>query len=206
MAMTESTQKISRAVFLDRDGTINTERGYLHRVEDFEFIPGVPQAMKKLQDASYLLVVVTNQSGVARRFFTLESVQRLHRYMCFQLKGYGVNIDAIYFCPHHPISGYPPYNIACDCRKGKPGMLLQASGDLSIDLSQSYMIGDKMADIEAGVSAGCHSLLVGKGYIVAGESSQKMQCEGCFQALPEAVDYILGRNSRPNKDFRRIIA
>ncbi len=192
--MTDSVQKVKHAVFLDRDGTINIEKDYLHLIDDFEFIPGVPQALKSLQDANYLLVVVTNQSGVARGYFPLETVHRIHEYMCLQLKRYHVNIDGIYLCPHHPTRGYPPYDIECDCRKGKPGMLLQAVADLGIDLSRSYMIGDKTTDIEAGVSAGCQSLLVGTGCGCGVQLPTKMKCTNCFRALPEAVEYILGKS------------
>ncbi|MCD4812013.1 HAD family hydrolase, partial [bacterium] len=132
--MTDLTEKPRRAVFFDRDGTLIVEKNYLHRIEDFEFIPGVPQALKRLQDAGFLLVVVTNQSGVAREYFTVETVHRLHEHMCLELKHYCVNINGIYFCPHHP-------DAECDCRKGKPGMILQAADDLDIDLSRSFMTG-----------------------------------------------------------------
>lgn len=153
-----------RAVFLDRDGTINVEKNYLHRIEDFEFIPGVPQALKKLQDAGFLLVVVTNQSGVARGYYTLDDVDVVHQYMRAKLLESGVNIDGIYVCPHHPTKGHSSYRKSCNCRKGKPGMLLQAAEDLNINLKKSYMVGDKLADLEAGDAAGCRSLLVRTGY------------------------------------------
>lgn len=151
------SRKLRPAVFLDRDGTINVEKNYLIDPEKFEFIPGVPQALKRLQDAGYLLVVVTNQSGVARGYFDLEQVHRLHDYVVASLQSFGVNLDAIYLCPHHPTEGLGELKKECNCRKGRPGMLLQAAADLNIDLQQSYMVGDKEADIKAGKAAGCQT-------------------------------------------------
>jgi D-glycero-D-manno-heptose 1,7-bisphosphate phosphatase len=159
---------VRRAVFLDRDGTLNIEKDYLYRVADFEFIPGVPQALKLLQDAGFLLVVVTNQSGVARGYYSLEDVALLHQYMRRELLKFGVELDGIYVCPHHPTLGHPPYRVACGCRKGAPGLLLQAAQELKIDLSRSFMVGDKLSDFEAGTKAGCNALLVASGHAVEG--------------------------------------
>jgi D-glycero-D-manno-heptose 1,7-bisphosphate phosphatase len=153
-----------RAVFLDRDGTINVERDYLHKIEDFEFIPGVPEAIKRLRAAGFLVIVVSNQSGVARGYFNERVVNQLHRHIQTELSRYGTSIDAFYFCTHHPEKGVGEYRIACDCRKGAPGMLLQAASEHNIDLSESFMVGDKLADIEAGERAGCRSFLVLTGY------------------------------------------
>ncbi len=152
------------AVFLDRDGTINLEKDYLYRIEDFEFIPGVPQAIKKLKQAGYLVIVVTNQSGVARGYFGLDDVTRLHEHIQKQLVAAGTGIDAFYVCPHHPEKGQGEYLKKCDCRKGQPGLLIQAGADLGIDLQKSFMIGDKVADIEAAENAGCQPILVLTGY------------------------------------------
>lgn len=179
------------AVFLDRDGTINHERNYLHRIEDFEFIDGAPQALRRLQDTGYLLVVVTNQSGVARGYFTMEDVERLNAYMREQLKSYGVEIDGIYTCPHHPTAGIGEYLRDCDCRKGKPGMLLQAAHDLDIDLKRSFMIGDKLSDVESGVAAGCPSLLVRTGYGSELEAEEVGKYSGIFDDLSHAADFIV---------------
>lgn len=157
------------AVFLDRDGTINLEKDYLYRVDDFEFIPGAQQAIKKLKKAGYLVIVVTNQSGVARGYFSLDDVKRLHEHIQKQLATAGTGIDAFYMCPHHPEKGQGEYLKKCDCRKGQPGLLIQASADLGLDLQESFMIGDKVADIEAGENAGCQPILVLTGY---GEESR----------------------------------
>jgi len=156
--------KKQRAVFLDRDGTINVEKSYLINVDEFEFIHGVPEALKKLQDAGFLLVVVTNQAGIARGYFSSEQVEKLNSYMAGLLEQYGVTLAGIYFCPHHPTCGQGEYLVDCDCRKGKPGMLLQAANELSIDLTTSFMVGDKLADIQAGQAAGCKAYLVKTGY------------------------------------------
>ena len=153
-----------RAVFLDRDGTINIEKNYLHKIEDFEFIPGAPEAIKKLKDAGFLVIVVSNQSGVARGYFDEESVDQLHQHIQTELAFYGTSIDGFYFCPHHPDKGLGSYRAACNCRKGNPGMLLQAAREHDLDLQKSFMVGDKLADIEAGERAGCRSLLVLTGY------------------------------------------
>ncbi|MBT0662966.1 D-glycero-beta-D-manno-heptose 1,7-bisphosphate 7-phosphatase [Geobacter pelophilus] len=153
-----------RAVFIDRDGTINEEKEYLYRPEAFEFIPGVPEAIRILGEAGFLVVVVTNQSGVARGYYGEDDVRSLHRYMDELLLTAGAKVDAYYFCPHHPVNGVGEYRIDCRCRKPMPGMLLQAVSDLGIDLSASWMIGDKLADVEAGIAAGCRSAMVLTGY------------------------------------------
>lgn len=152
------------AVFLDRDGTINVEKNYLHKIADFEFIPGAQKAIKKLKDAGYLVIVVSNQAGVARGYFDEAAVEELHQYIQAELLAFGTSIDAFYYCPHHPDEGLGAYKVQCDCRKGNPGMLLQAAREHAVDLQRSCMVGDKLADIEAGQRAGCQSILVLTGY------------------------------------------
>ncbi len=155
---------MQRAVFLDRDGTINVERNYLYRSADFEFITGAPQAIKQLNDAGFLVIVVTNQSGVARGYYSEADVATLHDYVQQQLATIGARIDAFYYCPHHPERGNAPYVQQCECRKGAPGMLLAAAEKYNIDLSQSFIVGDKLADVAAGLAAGCVPLLVLTGH------------------------------------------
>lgn len=152
-----------QAVFLDRDGTINIEKEYLYRPEEFEFIPGAVEAIKCLNRAGFLVVVVTNQSGVARGYYTEQDVRHLHRHIEQLLYRADARIDAWYHCPHHP-AGLPPYNLDCDCRKPRIGMLEQAADDLGIDLSRSWMVGDKQVDVDAGIAAGCRPVLVLTGY------------------------------------------
>ena len=183
------------AVFLDRDGTINVEKDYLYKVEDFEFIPGVPEAIKSLKDAGFLVIVVSNQSGIGRGYFDEQAVEVLHRHIQEELAGYGTSIDAFYFCPHHPEKGVGDYKTTCDCRKGEPGMLLQAADEYNIDLENSYMVGDKLADIEAGRRAGCEQVLVLTGYgEVTGLNPAAASVEKCTD-LDCAARLILGQLS-----------
>ncbi len=154
----------NRAVFLDRDGTVNEEKEYLHRPEEFAFIDGAPEAIRILKNAGFLVIVVTNQSGIGRGYYDEAAVHRLHRYMDEQLAHHGTAVDGYYLCPHHPLHGIGDYHRECGCRKPLPGMLIEAAADFSIDLNASYVIGDTMADVEAGLAAGCRPLLVRTGY------------------------------------------
>ena len=148
-----------KAIFLDRDGTINKYVGFLRKPEEFELAENSAEAIKKINSSGYLAVVITNQPVIARGETTYEELEEIHNKMETLLGGEGAYLDAIYFCPHHPHKGYegeiPELKLDCDCRKPKPGMLLKAAKDLNIDLSQSYMIGDSDIDVEAGVNAGC---------------------------------------------------
>jgi D-glycero-D-manno-heptose 1,7-bisphosphate phosphatase len=190
MSRGETANALRKAVFLDRDGTINEERNYLHRVEDFTFIPGVPKAIRRLNQAGFLVVVVTNQSGVARGYFELADVQTLHDHIEENLSVEQAHIDGFFVCPHHPEAGQGAWRKLCDCRKGAPGLLLQAAEQLHIDMCRSFMIGDKDADMEAGRRAGCTPLLVLTGYGI--ETAQALDpAIGRFASLVEAVDFIL---------------
>ena len=157
--------KKQKAIFLDRDGTINIYKGFLTKEEDFELIPGVTEAIKLVNHSGYLAIVVSNQPVIARGDCTFEELQTIHEKMETLLGKEGAFVDAIYYCPHHPDKGFegerPEYKFDCNCRKPKPGLLLQAAKDWNIDLSQSYMIGDSTRDLEAGRNAGCkQSLLI----------------------------------------------
>jgi D-glycero-D-manno-heptose 1,7-bisphosphate phosphatase len=187
---------LKRAVFLDRDGTINEESEYLYKVEECRFLPGVKEAVKRLNSAGYLVVVVTNQSGIARGYYSECDLEKLHEHMAKEFAGSGARVDGWYYCPHHP--DFPAGEAACDCRKPLPGMLLAASGELGIDLSSSWMVGDKGADMEAGIAAGCRSILVRTGY---GAAEAAALPAGVFVAddLCSAVDLIL-ENSRREQD------
>lgn len=160
--MTLSPQLLRRrAVFLDRDGTLNVEKQYLFRVEDWEWIPGAVEALRMLTDLGFTLVVVTNQAGIARGYYSDVDVQRLHDFVADDLASQGLSIAAFYHCPHHPEFGEVRQ---CACRKPGAGMLLSAAADLDIDLSQSWMIGDKLIDVEAGRKASTKTILVRTGY------------------------------------------
>ncbi|PLY08281.1 MAG: D-glycero-beta-D-manno-heptose-1,7-bisphosphate 7-phosphatase [Desulfuromonas sp.] len=179
------------AVFLDRDGTINVEKDYLYKVEDFEFIPGAPEAIKRLKDAGYLVVVVTNQSGVARGYYTLADVDRLHDHLSASLLSYQTSVDGFYVCPHHPNAGDSELTGDCSCRKPSPGMLLAAACDLNVDLARSWMVGDKLADIEAGLQAGVRPLMVATGYGEKARVAMRYDSVQAFPSIVEAVEHIL---------------
>ncbi|MEA3373895.1 MAG: D-glycero-beta-D-manno-heptose 1,7-bisphosphate 7-phosphatase [Campylobacterota bacterium] len=137
------------ALFLDRDGVINVDTAYLHKIEDFDFIDGIFDLCKRAQEKGYLIVVVTNQSGIARGHYSEEEFETLTHWMVEQFAEAGIQISGVYHCPHHPDITGP-----CRCRKPEPGMLLDAAEDLNIDLRQSLLVGDKERDIEAAIRSG----------------------------------------------------
>ena len=154
-----------KAIFLDRDGTINKYVGFLRNIDDFELIDGVAEAIRKINESGYLAIVVTNQPVIARGDVSFDELEEIHNKMETLLGKEGAYLDAIYCCPHHPHKGYagerPELKIDCGCRKPKPGMLLKAAEDFNIDLSQSWMIGDGENDVKAGINAGCKTVLIG---------------------------------------------
>lgn len=160
----KNLSKKQKAVFLDRDGTINVYKGFLRDIDDFELISGVSEAIKKINKSGYLAIVVTNQPVIARGEVTWDDLEEIHNKMETELGKNGAYLDGIYFCPHHPHKGYvgeiPELKVECDCRKPKSGMILQAAKDFNIDLSESFMIGDGENDVRAGIAAGCKSILI----------------------------------------------
>lgn len=163
----KNLKKKQKAVFLDRDGTINKYIGFLRNIDDFELLPGVAEAIKEINASGYLAIVATNQPVIARGEISLAELETIHNKMETLLGQEGAYLDAIYYCPHHPHKGYvgerPEYKIDCACRKPKPGMLLQAARDFNIDLSRSWMVGDGENDVKAGQAAGCKTALIGSG-------------------------------------------
>ena len=254
---------LQKTVFLDRDGTINEEVSYLHKVEDFRFLPGVVEGMKCLYDSGFSLVVLTNQAGIGRGYYTEKDAENVHRFMREALAKEGVTLSGIYYCPHHP-EAIPPYKVDCPCRKPKAGLFYQAEWDFLLSekakreipsresverveestsdqsrvqsapvqsaytlsakerailekenqsaperkkwLSESYMIGDKLLDCEAGLAFGVHPILLGTGY--GAEEREKARKEGkpvfpYFPSFLEAVDGILvGKNAERRSDER----
>ena len=156
-----------KAVFLDRDGTINKYVGFLRDIDEFELLPGATEAIRRINSRGYLAIVVTNQPVIARGEVTVPELQEIHNKMETLLGAEGAYLDAIYYCPHHPHKGYEgeilELKIDCDCRKPKPGMLMKAAKDFNIDLSASWMIGDGENDIKAGKAARCKTALIGEG-------------------------------------------
>jgi D-glycero-D-manno-heptose 1,7-bisphosphate phosphatase len=186
--------KARRAVFLDRDGTINVEVGYLSRPEDFALIEGSAPAIKRLNDAGFLVVVVSNQSGVARGYFGEDDVKRVNEEMARQLQRFGARLDAVYYCPHYPEGAVQEYRRECDCRKPGPGMIRQAQEDLGIDVANSYVVGDHLGDIVLAKNVGARSIMVVTGH--GADELEKLRSHGVepdlvVEDLAEAADRIL---------------
>lgn len=151
---------MNKAVFLDRDGTINIDKDYLYRAEDFEYLPGAVDGLRFLAERGYLLIVVTNQSGIARGYYTEEDYLALDRWMKEDLAGRGVKITASYYCPHLPDAKVSRYAMECDCRKPGTGLYMRAAKDWSIDIDQSIAIGDRLRDLSICGSTGCKGILL----------------------------------------------
>lgn len=180
------------AVFLDRDGTINEETGYMDRLEKLKLIPVAAEAIRLINASGMKAVVVTNQSGVARGLFDEAFVEAVHIRLREMLWAERAFLDGIYFCPHHPTEGRERYRMTCDCRKPAPGLLLQATADLNLDPVRSYMVGDTLKDIEAGARAGAQGVLVRTGY---GSESAAALSPG-----EEPGRKIPGEKEHPNKE------
>jgi D-glycero-D-manno-heptose 1,7-bisphosphate phosphatase len=163
-----------KAVFLDRDGTINNYVGFLRNIEDFSLVDGVTEAIRRINESGYLAIVVTNQPVIARGEVSVSQLNEIHNKMETLLGQDGAYVDAIYYCPHHPHKGYageiPELKVDCDCRKPKPGMLRQAAEKFHIDLSQSWMIGDSESDIRTGQAAGCRTVLLSQEFVDYGQT------------------------------------
>ncbi|MCS6802618.1 MAG: D-glycero-beta-D-manno-heptose 1,7-bisphosphate 7-phosphatase [Chloroflexota bacterium] len=177
-----------RALFLDRDGTLNVEVNYLSRPEDLVLIDGAAEALAEARRQGWAMVVITNQAGVGRGYFTLETLERIHAKLTDELARYEVALDGIYACIHHPDDG-------CRCRKPEPGMILTAAADLNIDPTQSWMIGDRASDLEAGRRAGCRTALVLTGY-GAVTAAEGYYADLVAPDLPAVVRCILEREAR----------
>lgn len=169
-----------KAVFLDRDGTINADPGYLGDPEKFHFLPGVIGGLKRLREAGFLIFVVSNQSGIARGFFKDEDLKKIHDKMTAALNAEGIELDGIYYCPHHPAE-------RCSCRKPSPKMVLEASRSFDIDLRDSFFIGDRASDIETGKNAGCGAILV-----LTGAGSETLKGLSAAQKPDHVADDLAG--------------
>ena len=177
------------AIFLDRDGTINIDHGFVHQIDDFQFIEGAIEAMQELKAMGYALVVVTNQSGIARGKYTEDQFMQLTEWMDWSLADRGVDLDGIYYCPHHPEGVVAEYTQQCDCRKPQPGMLLSGQKQLNIDMAASYMVGDKREDMLAALAAGVgHKILVRSGQPLNADSESA--ADVVLNSLAELPDLI----------------
>ncbi len=174
---------MNRAVFMDRDGTIGRDVPYCSHPEDFELLPGVEEGIGLLNKDGFKVVIITNQSGIARGYFTAETLAEIHEKMCVDLAQAKAHVDAIYYCPHHPDEG-------CNCRKPNPTLMFRAAADLAIDISRSYMIGDREMDLETGRRAGCRaSLLVRRGD--KGARPGSLAGTPTFGSVLEAVRWLI---------------
>jgi D-glycero-D-manno-heptose 1,7-bisphosphate phosphatase len=153
-----------RAVFMDRDGTISEEIGYVNHLSRYRVFPYSAEAVRLLNEAGWLAILVTNQAGVARGYFKEDLIGEVHEVLRRELNERGARLDAIYYCAHHPTVGESPYRFDCDCRKPKPGLIRRAAADFEIDLTQSWMIGDRYSDIELARNAQVHPAFVLSGY------------------------------------------
>lgn len=182
---------MNRAIFLDRDGTLNPDPGYISDPDQFELFPGVGQALLRLQRAGYKLVLITNQSGIARGLLTHQQLAAIHAKLERLLAENSVKLAGIYYCPHHPEFPDAEGISACNCRKPEPGLILQALHDLHLDADQSFMIGDKPSDVELGLNAGVTPIFIGPA--VLPEFKQVVT----FASLNEAADWVLaGENEQ----------
>jgi D-glycero-D-manno-heptose 1,7-bisphosphate phosphatase len=185
----------NRAIFLDRDGTLNEEDGFIASPEQFQLYGFAAEAVRLINQSGWKAIVLTNQSGVARGYLTEPELIKIHERMEKSLRLQGARIDAIYYCAHHPDYGSPPYRLDCDCRKPKPGLVERAARDFNLDLTRCYSIGDRYRDIEAGHTAGARGVLVMTGY---GREEYETQRRGWLRQpdhvaadLLEAIKWIL---------------
>lgn len=183
----KNLEKKQKAVFLDRDGTINKYVGFLRNIDEFELIDGVAEAIRRINESGYLVIVVTNQPVIARGEVTVKELEEIHKKMETLLGREGAYVDAIYYCPHHPHKGYKgeisELKIDCECRKPKPGLLVKAAKDFNIDLSQSWMVGDGENDVKAGLAAGCKTALIGYGDFQQNITAESL-LDWCNQFIP----------------------
>lgn len=188
-----------RAVFIDRDGTLSEEVGYINHPSRFRLFPFSGEAVKLLNENGWLAIVTTNQAGVARGYFSEDMITIVHAGMTRELEGVGARLDAIYYCPHHPNLGEPPYRLDCDCRKPRSGLISRAAAELKIDLDESWMVGDRYSDIEVARNAGVKSAFVltgyGRGEWEHQRSTWKHQPDLVAENLLEAVEAIVLQTS-----------
>lgn len=183
------------AVFLDRDGTLNEQMGYINHISRFHLLEGAAQAVRRLNEAGVPVVIVTNQSGLARGYFPQELLEQVHDKMVRLLAEEGSHVDGIYICPHHPEAKKEEHRLDCDCRKPKPGLVLRAAEEMELDVSRSFVVGDRWSDLKTAVNCGATPVLVLTGY-GRGDAeyigpSQEVQPRFTGEDLNEAVDWIL---------------
>jgi len=185
------------AVFMDRDGTLTAEVGYVNHPRRLRLLPRAAQAVRRLNEAGIAAVVVTNQAGIARGYFSEEVLQAVHAALVAQLKDEGAHLDGIYVCTHHPTEGAPPYRLDCDCRKPRPGLIHRAAADLGLALRRSVLVGDKASDLLAARAAGAAGVLVLTGYGLGEWEYRRatfaVEPDHVAEDLLDAVDWVIRR-------------
>ena len=181
------------AVFLDRDGTLIEDVGFLERVDQVQVYPWTTDAVRRLNEAGLAVVVTTNQSGVARGILTEEGIRSVHRHLSSILEAGGARIDAYYYCPHHPEGTIQAYTRVCDCRKPSPGLVDQAVRDLSLDPTQSFVVGDKWMDIGLARAVGAQGILVRTGYAGRDRRPEGLDADAVVDNVSDAIDWIFRR-------------
>ena len=188
----------NRAIFLDRDGTLNEEDGYISSPERFRLYSFAAEAVRLINQSGWKAIVLTNQSGVARGYFTETTLIEIHERMEESLRSQGARIDAIYYCAHHPDYGSPPYRLDCDCRKPRPGLVERAARDFNLDLNRCYAVGDRYRDIEAGHALGARGVMVMTGFGREEYETERLrwprQPDHAAEDLLEAVKWVLQNN------------
>lgn len=192
MGLITTTRTGRPAAFLDRDGTINREVNYLRNTADLRLLPGAADAVRRLNEAGYAVVVLTNQSGVARGYLDETMLRKIHRLLLTRLARRGAAIDAVYFCPHHPDEGEPPYRKACDCRKPGKGMLHRAVRDLGIRIEGSVVVGDHERDVQLASGTPLQSVRIAP----RGKTRGPSEADAVVPTLARAVDWILANRPR----------
>jgi len=186
---------VKPAFFLDRDGTVSHEVGYVNHPSRLRLLPNTAAALLRARAAGYLCVLVTNQAGVARGYFPEDMVTTTHQRLRALLADAGTALDGIYYCPHHPGTGEPPYRCDCDCRKPRPGMVVQAAREMNIDIAASIVVGDKISDVQMGHNQGARGILVRTGYGLGEEEFQReswtTEPDYVADDLLDAVNWVL---------------
>ncbi|MCE1245518.1 MAG: HAD family hydrolase [Firmicutes bacterium] len=190
---------MNKAVFIDRDGTINFEAEYLGHVKDLRLLRGAAEGIRLLNEAGFLVIIVSNQSGIARGYYTVEDMEKVNRELYRRLEKKNAKVDAYYFCPHHPKGPVPQFTLECECRKPEPGMFIQAMKEHNIDPTQSFATGDRLRDLLPAMNLGCRGILVRTGYgknelnEIEAMKSKKMPVPEVCGNLKEAALLITGK-------------
>jgi len=192
--MTKTSKKSqNKACFLDRDGVLIEEVNYLSSPDQVNVLPETIKALQLLKNNNYKIIVITNQAGVARGFFTEDSISKVHSEIDRQLKKYKLQVDHYYYCPHHPDGSVKKYAINCNCRKPMPGMILQAVKDYNLNLNNSFLVGDKMSDLLAAENSGCQGILVETGYGKEHKKEAVTRGFSVFSNIEQVVRFLLDK-------------